>query len=169
MIALTDLVRKKSPPPSLKCRAILPTSGSRSASLWDADSLESLQAWLDEHVDMDCAHDVAPVQEEFAVGLADVSRARAVDATAARAAAAGGKAVDAARDVAERLKVGERAAAVGEKVGAVATAALEDERVVRARARAGAAAAGAWGWAKAAASGLARGDAPGRDLPPPGR
>ena len=41
---------------------LLPASGTHSASLWDAPSIEELQAWLNEHISVDCKHAVYEVR-----------------------------------------------------------------------------------------------------------
>lgn len=76
MVVLLECVSKKLHPPDFRCRQIVPTSGLRSVSLWDAPSLEALREWLDELMESDCKSEVFEVQEQFAVGLfADVHRA----------------------------------------------------------------------------------------------
>ena len=43
------------------CAKVLPTSGSRSISVWDVDSIESFQHWLDETMEADCESEVFEV------------------------------------------------------------------------------------------------------------
>lgn len=40
---------------------VLPTSGTRSISLWDVPDIETLQTWLDEFLDVDCTNEVYQV------------------------------------------------------------------------------------------------------------
>ena len=41
---------------------VLPTAGNRSVSVWDVDSIESFQHWLDETMEADCASEVFEVR-----------------------------------------------------------------------------------------------------------
>ncbi|GAX76139.1 hypothetical protein CEUSTIGMA_g3582.t1 [Chlamydomonas eustigma] len=86
MIVLTDYIKRRSLPPDLKCRMVLP-SGSVSISLWDTSSLVSLQEWLDitlaasEPGLVSTCHEV---QEDFSYGIAfDLAQKRATDKMAA--------------------------------------------------------------------------------------
>lgn len=86
MIVLTDYIKRRSLPPDLKCRMVLP-SGSVSISLWDAPSLYSLQEWLNmtlaasEPGLVSTCHEV---QEDFSYGVAfDLAQKRAADKMAA--------------------------------------------------------------------------------------
>ena len=40
------------------CLQVFPTSGQRSTSLWDVPSVDVLQIWLDEYLDVDCTNEV---------------------------------------------------------------------------------------------------------------
>jgi hypothetical protein len=46
MCPAQDYIKRRSMPPDLKCRVVLP-SGAVSVSVWDAPSQEALQEWLD--------------------------------------------------------------------------------------------------------------------------
>ena len=103
LISLLDAVRSKALPSDLRCRQVTPTSGRLSSSLWDAPDAASVQAWLDSHIDADCTHEVAAVQEDFALGLAaEVGRARAADVAAGVAGAARARAAALAGDLRSR-------------------------------------------------------------------
>jgi hypothetical protein len=80
-----------------------------------------LQEWLDEAINVDVTHAVFPVQEEFAIGLSEVARARAAD-----------KVVLGTKDVAEKTgrALGTAATAVGVQVRASAGAAASAGWVV---------------------------------------
>ncbi|KAI7839685.1 hypothetical protein COHA_006493 [Chlorella ohadii] len=78
-VAIQDFVQNKKTPEGLRCRQLVPTSGGTSTSLWDATSTEELQQWLDESINVDVTHQVVEVQEEFALGLGEVHRARAAE------------------------------------------------------------------------------------------
>ena len=41
---------------------VFPTSGQRSSSLWDVTSVEALQSWLDEYLDVGCTNEVFEVR-----------------------------------------------------------------------------------------------------------
>ena len=156
MISLLDLVRHKSPPPNLKCRMLLPSSGSRSASLWDVDSATSLQAWLDENADADCSHEVVEVQEDFALGIGEtLARARAGEKVAAGAARAAAVTTGAAKELDAKYKVTAGARAAAGAVKGIGAKALEDERVAAAASVVGTGFSKGWRWAKGAAAAAA--------------
>ena len=153
MISLLDLVRHKSPPPNLKCRMLVPTSGNRSASLWDVDSATSLQAWLDDSADADCTHEVVEVQEDFALGIAEtLARARAGEKVAAGAARAAAATTGAAKELDAKYKVSAGARAAAGAVKGIGAKALEDERVAAAASAVGTGFSKGWKWAKGAAT-----------------
>ena len=132
-----------------------------------------LQAWLDEHVDAVCAHEVLEVQEDFAHGVAaELTRVRAAEkvATHSRAAAdaARARASGLAGDLDARLRVTE-GAGVALKAGQAAAAkagaalrgagarALENERVATAATAVGGGLAAGWKWtSKIAGEGVAK-------------
>ena len=153
MISLLDLVRHKSPPANLKCRMLIPSSGSRSASLWDVDSATALQAWLDESADADCSHEVVEVQEDFALGIGEtLARARTGEKVAAGAARAAAATTGAAKELDAKYKVSaaaRTAAGAGKGIGAKA---LEDERVAAAASAVGTGFSKGLRWAKGAAT-----------------
>ena len=152
MISLLDLVRHKSPPFNLKCRMLLPSSGSRSASLWDVDSAAALQAWLDDSADADCTHEVVEIQEDFALGIAEpLARARAGEKVAAGAARAAAATTGAAKDLDAKYKVTAGARAAAGAVKGLGAKALEDERVAAAASAVGGGLSKGWRWAKGAA------------------
>lgn len=98
MVALLDLVKKNELPSDIKCRQVFPTSGLRSTSLWDAPSIETLQIWLDEFLDVDCTNEVFEVQEDFTFGIsAELTRLRTTERVTTQ-----GRAIAAA--VSERTK-----------------------------------------------------------------
>lgn len=47
---------------TLKGLQVFPTSGQRSSSLWDVTSVEALQSWLDEYLDVGCTNEVFEVR-----------------------------------------------------------------------------------------------------------
>lgn len=57
---------QSAPSPTAPCWAakVLPTSGSRSISVWDVDSIESFQHWLDETMEADCESEVFEVDSQ---------------------------------------------------------------------------------------------------------
>jgi len=153
MISLLDLVRHKSPPPNLKCRMLVPSSGSRSCSLWDVDSAAALQAWLDEAADADCAHEVFEVQEDFALGVGEpLARARAGERVAAGAARAAAATAGAAQGLDARYRVSAGARAAAGAVKGIGAKALEDERVAAAASAVGTGFSKGWRWARGAAT-----------------
>ena len=62
IIMLQDHITNKKVPVEFKCRQLIPTSGSRSVSLWDVDDPEALLVWLAENINVDCAHEVFEVR-----------------------------------------------------------------------------------------------------------
>lgn len=153
MISLLDLVRHKAPPPNLKCRMLMPSSGARSASLWDVDSATALQAWLDESADADCTHEVVEVQEDFALGIGEtLVRARTGEKVAASAARAAAATTGAAKELDARYKVSAGARAAAGAVKGIGAKALEDERVAAAASAVGTGFSKGWRWAKGAAA-----------------
>ena len=81
-IQLQDLVSTKRVPPEFRCRQLVPTSGKRSTSLWDCQDPEALLSWLNASV-TNCEHEIYEVQEDFGLGLGEVSRQRAAERVAA--------------------------------------------------------------------------------------
>ena len=77
-ILLQDLVAQKKTGEH-KCRQLVPTSGARSSSLWDTDDAAALLAWLQESCGAECTHEAFEVQEDFGIGLGEVSRARTAE------------------------------------------------------------------------------------------
>ncbi|GFR48566.1 hypothetical protein Agub_g10468 [Astrephomene gubernaculifera] len=79
VIILNDAIKRKSLPPNLKCRFVIPSAGNYSASIWDASSIEDLQQWIDTNL-MDGVAHIAEVPEEFTYGLAlELTTSRAAD------------------------------------------------------------------------------------------
>lgn len=76
MVILLDSVSKKLHPATFRCRQILPTNGTKSASLWEAPSTDALAAWLNELLEADCESEVFEVQEPFAIGINEVVATR---------------------------------------------------------------------------------------------
>ncbi|GAB4815689.1 hypothetical protein N2152v2_002735 [Parachlorella kessleri] len=107
---------------------VVPTSGSRSTSLWDVDEPEALLQWLNDNVNVEVTHEVFEVQEEFAIGvMGEVNRARTAEKVAAgardlgeRTASTVGKAASAvshqATELDHKLKISERTAATVETI-----------------------------------------------------
>ncbi|PSC73396.1 hypothetical protein C2E20_3292 isoform A [Micractinium conductrix] len=101
VILLQDAISNQRVPAGLKCRQLVPSSGSMSSSLWDVSDPEELKQWLDETINVDVNHEIFEVQEEFAIGLGEVMRARAAE-----------KVMGGTKDVAEKT---------GRAIGAAAT------------------------------------------------
>ena len=66
---LCHSLSKQTPPPAPQacnlssfCCQVFPTSGQRSTSLWDVPTVEALQSWLDEYLDVGCTNEVFEVQ-----------------------------------------------------------------------------------------------------------
>lgn len=116
IIMLQDHITNKKVPAEFKCRQLIPTSGSKSVSLWDVDDPEALLVWLAENINVDCAHEVFEVQEDFGTGLGEVTRARAADRVTSGTkdvgkaiGAAGAAAVHSVQDIDNKLRISERA------------------------------------------------------------
>jgi len=60
-ILLQDFITNKKIPADFKCRQLVPTSGSKSCSLWDCSDPDALLAWLTENISVDCEHEVFEV------------------------------------------------------------------------------------------------------------
>lgn len=107
-IQLQDLVITKKVPQEFRCRQLVPSSGKRSVSLWDCQDSEALLTWLKESV-TNCEHEIFEVQEDFAVGMGEISRQRATDKVTAGtrdvAKAVGGT----VHDIDSRYKISDRA------------------------------------------------------------
>lgn len=95
---------------------LIPTSGSVSTSLWDTSDAAALLAWLESAVAVDVTHSVHEVQEEFAVGLGDVQRARGAEAVAAAGRDVADRTGRAVVDLDSRLKISEKAGRAAEVV-----------------------------------------------------
>ncbi|KFM23121.1 hypothetical protein F751_3312 [Auxenochlorella protothecoides] len=151
-ILLQDIVVHKKAPAEHKCRQLIPTSGSTSTSLWDTPDPAALLAWLEGAVAVDVAHSVHEVQEEFALGLGDVARARGADVVAAAGrdvadttgravldldarlhlSEKAGRAADAVRDSAVTKSTVAALNKAGTRVADVTTRVLESDRVAAA-------------------------------------
>lgn len=96
---------------------MVPSSGSRSVSLWDVDEMSVLLAWLEINiVAPGTTHEVFEVQEEFALGLGEVTRTRAAE-RALIGAKEGMHAINnAAQEVDTKLRISERASATATAV-----------------------------------------------------
>ena len=57
-------------PPGIQSRFLIPTSGTKSVSLWDASDVETLKAWLDETLSEYCVTECYEAVEEFGAFLA---------------------------------------------------------------------------------------------------
>lgn len=95
---------------------LIPTSGSTSTSLWDTPDPAALLAWLEGAVAVDVAHSVHEVQEEFALGLGDVARARGADVVAAAGRDVADKTGRAVLDLDARLHLSEKAGRAADAV-----------------------------------------------------
>lgn len=99
----------KKVPSEFKCRQLVPTSGAKSTSLWDVTDPEALLAWLNENIAVDCHHEIFEVQEDFGIGLGEVTRARAAERVTAAAGAAATATVHSVHDIDTKLRISERA------------------------------------------------------------
>ena len=89
MMVLNDVLSRQTVPPGLKCRFLIPTSGTVSVSLWDANDIETLQAWLDEALSEYCVTACYEAVEEFSQGLAvELARLRVSENVSAKTGAA---------------------------------------------------------------------------------
>ena len=101
------------PLPLTERRQLVPTSGSRSTSLWDVPDPDALLAWLSENIGVDCTHEIYEVQEDFGLGLGEITRARAAERVASgtkdayHAVASGTK--DAYLEFDNKMRISERA------------------------------------------------------------
>eukprot|EP00208_Stichococcus_sp_RCC1054_P002767 CAMPEP_0206136116 /NCGR_PEP_ID=MMETSP1473-20131121/1348_1 /ASSEMBLY_ACC=CAM_ASM_001109 /TAXON_ID=1461547 /ORGANISM="Stichococcus sp, Strain RCC1054" /LENGTH=336 /DNA_ID=CAMNT_0053528399 /DNA_START=181 /DNA_END=1191 /DNA_ORIENTATION=- len=155
MVILLDCVSKKLHPETFRCRQILPTSGVKSSSLWEAPSPEELTTWLNELLESDCTTEAFEVQEQFAIGLNELVAARVGEQLTASTRSAAGAASQKFDQLDEKFKVSEQAGAVlkvardqgqvaAEKVSEswkkISSKAMENERVAVTAAVAGQAA-----------------------------
>eukprot|EP00891_Asterochloris_glomerata_P003349 jgi/Astpho2/3349/fgenesh1_pg.00054_%23_36_t len=118
MMMLLEHVKKgKDLSPDMHCRMVVPTSGTRSISLWDVPDKDTLQTWLDEFLDVDCSNEVFEVQEDFSYGFIEqLNRTRAAEKVSAQAREYGGEMAGASKrtienvaEVDSKLKVSEHA------------------------------------------------------------
>lgn len=129
MVILLDSVSKKLHPQNLRCRQILPTSGKKSMSLWEAPSKEALSAWLNELLEADCDSEVFEIQEQFAIGINEVVATRVgeqLTATTRSTAAAATQKLD---QFDEKYKISQQAGAalkVAKESGQVAASKVSD-------------------------------------------
>ena len=92
---------RKKLPEGLKCRLILPTSGTQSVSVWDSPDIHTIHSWVEERLSEYCASECFQIAEEHSFGLQmELSRARAAETVAGRTQAAAGVAADRAKQVA---------------------------------------------------------------------
>jgi hypothetical protein len=115
-ILLQDFITNKKLPEEFKCRMLIPTSGSTSASLWDASDPALLLAWLQDNINVDCQHEVFEVQEDFGIGMGEVARSRATDRVTSSTkdvakvmGAAATATVHSVQDIDSKLRISERA------------------------------------------------------------
>lgn len=98
---LSDHVSRKTLPQGLKCRLILPTSGTQSVSVWDSPDMHTIHAWVEESLSEYCASECFQIVEEHSLGLQmELARARTTETVAGRTQAAAGIAADRAKQVA---------------------------------------------------------------------
>jgi hypothetical protein len=68
VILLQDFITNKKVPEGHKCRQMIPSSGTKSCSLWDTKNPEDLLSWLNENINVDCVHEVYEVRTESRAG-----------------------------------------------------------------------------------------------------
>lgn len=115
-ILLQDFIANKRLPEEFKCRMLVPTSGSISTSLWDVSDPALLLAWLQDNINVDCQHEVFEVQEDFGIGMGEVTRSRAADRVTSSTkdvakvmGAAATATVHSVQDFDSKLRISERA------------------------------------------------------------
>jgi hypothetical protein len=108
-ILLQDFITNKKLPDELKCRMLVPTSGSVSTSLWDVSDSDLLLQWLNDNINVDCQHQIFEVQEDFGIGLGEVARSRAADRVTSGTKEVAKAMGAAASDIDNKLKISERA------------------------------------------------------------
>ncbi|KAG2438125.1 hypothetical protein HXX76_005734 [Chlamydomonas incerta] len=145
-IILVDAIKRKQLPPNLKCRLVIPSSGHHSCSVWDASSMEELQAWIDTNL-LDGTVSIAEIPEEFTYGLSlELTTARAADkvattskSTLERINTTGARVMESMSEKLEQLDqrtnlitaTRETASAAAAKVKQATNSAMENERVQR--------------------------------------
>ena len=98
---LSDHVSRKTLPEGLKCRLILPTSGTQSVSVWDSPDMHTIHSWVEESLSEYCASECFQIVEEHSFGLQmELARARATETVAGRTHQVVGVAADRAKQVA---------------------------------------------------------------------
>ena len=98
---LSDHVSRKTLPEGLKCRLILPTSGTQSVSVWDSPDMHTIHSWVEESLSEYCASECFQIVEEHSFGLQmELARARATETVAGRTQQVAGVAADRAKQVA---------------------------------------------------------------------
>ncbi|PNW70129.1 hypothetical protein CHLRE_17g706950v5 [Chlamydomonas reinhardtii] len=145
-IILVDAIKRKQLPPNLKCRLVIPSSGHHSCSIWDASSVEELQAWIDINL-LDGTASIAEIPEEFTYGLSlELTTARAADkvattskSTLERINTTGARVMESMSEKLEQLDARtnlitatrETASAAAAKVKQATNSAMENESVQR--------------------------------------
>eukprot|EP00216_Chloropicon_sp_CCMP2111_P003636 CAMPEP_0198242968 /NCGR_PEP_ID=MMETSP1446-20131203/23033_1 /TAXON_ID=1461542 ORGANISM="Unidentified sp, Strain CCMP2111" /NCGR_SAMPLE_ID=MMETSP1446 /ASSEMBLY_ACC=CAM_ASM_001112 /LENGTH=348 /DNA_ID=CAMNT_0043926647 /DNA_START=234 /DNA_END=1280 /DNA_ORIENTATION=+ len=125
----------------LKPRVLIPTSGTRSVSLWDAPDVATLKAWLDENLSEYCTNECFEVVEDFCQGIAvELARVRvsetmgekastALSATTSAASNKLGKGIEGVgkglEGIDQKLKIKEKAKATGTAVKQTGTVVKE--------------------------------------------
>ena len=140
MISLLQAYRQAQVPyPNLKCRMLVPSSGSRyglgSGSVWRDWRGAFLQAYeLEQNTNAPTARTRSmKMQEDFALGIGEtLARARAGEKVAAGAARAAAATTGAAKELDAEYKVTAGARAAAGAVKGIGAKALEDERVAAA-------------------------------------
>ncbi|KAG2450741.1 hypothetical protein HYH02_004578 [Chlamydomonas schloesseri] len=142
-IILVDAIKRKQLPANLKCRLVIPSAGHHSCSVWDASSVEELQAWIDTNL-LDGTASIAEIPEEFTYGLSlELTTARAADkvattskttlerinTTGARVMESMSEKLDARTNLITATR--ETASAAAAKVKQATSSAMESERVQR--------------------------------------
>eukprot|EP00238_Polyblepharides_amylifera_P001002 CAMPEP_0196571726 /NCGR_PEP_ID=MMETSP1081-20130531/1854_1 /TAXON_ID=36882 /ORGANISM="Pyramimonas amylifera, Strain CCMP720" /LENGTH=228 /DNA_ID=CAMNT_0041888767 /DNA_START=126 /DNA_END=812 /DNA_ORIENTATION=+ len=111
MMVLQDAIKTRAIPPQMKVTQVLPTSGARSTSTWECNSVEEVETFVNELLSEWCVSECFEVVEESAYGLTAVDKTNAsmerVMGTATAATSAASAATTAA--------VATTAAAVGQQ------------------------------------------------------
>ena len=154
IMQLQGILKNGAIPPEFKLRQIIPTKGTHSSSLWDVDSTDSIQAlnaWLEESLQGYCVNHVSEVPEAQSYGLGWLLGGHRIsDATEKTRQVVGSNlaAIDSTLKISERAALATDVAKgtiAGVSTGAskVAGKVLENELVSASVTRIGA----SWGWA----------------------
>mmetsp|Transcript_4297 Transcript_4297/g.4955 ORF Transcript_4297/g.4955 Transcript_4297/m.4955 type:complete len:244 (-) Transcript_4297:776-1507(-) len=141
VMVIQDAIKTKSIPYTMKCRLIIPTSGQQSISMWEGDSLEEVEEYVNKLLQEWCETHLSPVVDEHMYGW-DMDKAvsktkesveTAVAKTTAAANVAAAQASAKLTEFDERLKISEKARGTASKakesVNTIASKAMENETV----------------------------------------